>query len=145
MRTTVEVRSNIDFRAIRKGMHEGAIKGLSDAVEHLLTEANKRVPHDEGTLERSGAASVDAQSMTGAVSYDTPYAPRQHEEMNYQHDGKGEAKWLETTFSEQADTVGKIIAAAIIGEGLVHYTNARGQTKLVTQAQASNWNSLKKG
>lgn len=90
---------------------EGVQHGLRLAMEHLLTEANKHVPHDEGTLERSGQASVDGSR--GAVSYDTPYAVRQHEDMTLRHDGKGKAKWLETTMAQEAGTVGAIIQAAV--------------------------------
>lgn len=86
-------------------------RGLRFAVEHLLSEANKHVPHDEGTLERSGEATVDGRR--GAVSYDTPYAVRQHEDMTLSHDGKGRAKWLETTMATERDTMGKIVAVQI--------------------------------
>lgn len=92
----------------------GGKEGVRNAVEHVLTEANKTVPHDEGTLERSGEASTDG--TTGAVSYNTPYAVKQHEDMSLRHDGKGQAKWLENTMTGEAHTVGEIIAAAIRGD-----------------------------
>lgn len=97
----------------RKAIKRGAGRGLQLAVEHLLTEANKAVPHDEGTLERSGSASVDQATGRAAVSYDTPYAVRQHEDMTLRHDGKGQAKWLETTLASERGTVGRIVAQAI--------------------------------
>lgn len=104
-------RINLDIP--RKAIKDGAGKGLQLAVEHLLTEANKSVPHDEGTLERSGSASVDEGTGRGAVSYDTPYAVRQHEDMTLRHDGKGRAKWLENTLTAESETVGSIVAQAI--------------------------------
>lgn len=109
------VSINIDTRGVTRGIHEGAKRGVTLAVEHLLTEANKHVPHDEGTLERSGRTGVDttAKGVKGSVSYDTPYAVRQHEDMQLHHDGKGEAKWLENTFAAEAATVGQIIGNAI--------------------------------
>jgi hypothetical protein len=93
----------------------GAEHGVLLAVEHLLTEANKTVPHDEGTLERSGdtGTATNGSHIRGSVSYDTPYAVRQHEDLELHHDGKGEAKWLENTMAREADTVGRIIATAI--------------------------------
>ena len=95
----------------------GAETGVRLATEHVLTEANKRVPHDEGTLERSGATGVETAgtAVTGSVSYDTPYAATQHERLDLHHDGKGEAKWLETTLAQESDAVGQIIATAIKG------------------------------
>lgn len=93
---------------------EGAEQGLRYAVEHALTEANKTVPHDEGKLEQSGAAS--ASGLRGAVSYDTPYAVRQHEDMSLRHDGKGRAKWLEDTLATERHTMGQIVATTIRSE-----------------------------
>ena len=103
-------KSTIDLGPAVKAMREGVEQGVKLAVEHLLTEANKSVPHDDGTLERSGETSTDG--TRGAVSYDTPYAARQHEDMSLHHDGKGRAKWLEATMAQEANTVGKIIATA---------------------------------
>lgn len=93
----------------------GAVKGVTDSVEFLLTEANKHVPHDEGTLERSGSTGVEksAGAVAGSVSYDTPYAVRQHEDMTLHHSGKGKSKWLESTFGTEAGTVGDILRTAI--------------------------------
>lgn len=90
---------------------KGAEHGVMLATEHLLTEGNKSVPHDEGTLERSGSASQEG--TRGAVSYDTPYAVRQHEDMSLNHYGKGQSKWLENTMGQEAATVGAIIQTAI--------------------------------
>ena len=90
----------------------GTADGLRAAVEHLLSEANKHVPHRDGDLEQSGEATTDGKRR-GAVSYDTPYAVRQHEDMTLSHDGKGKAKWLETTMTREADTVAEIAAGAI--------------------------------
>lgn len=92
-------------------VEKGAEKGVRLAAEHVLTEANTTAPHDEGTLERSG--SVDAEGLEAAVSYDTPYAVKQHESLDLHHHGKGQAKWLENTMAAEADTVGDIIATAI--------------------------------
>lgn len=108
--------SSISAEDAEDGIQKGAVKGLTLAVEGLLTEANKRVPHDEGTLERSGVASVDDRALKGAVSYDTPYAVRQHEDMELAHPGKGEPKWLENTLSEQSSKVAQVIATAIKAE-----------------------------
>lgn len=94
---------------------KGAGRGVAQAVEHALTEANKHVPHDEGTLERSGQTGTarEGDDFIGSVSYDTPYAVKQHEDMTLSHDGKGQAKWLETSMSEEAGAMGQIVATAM--------------------------------
>lgn len=72
-----------------------------DIGEGMLTEANKTVPHDEGTLERSGTAAYDKD--LAAVGYDTPYAIRLHESEagEFSFRGNGRRKWLEQTVNEQ--------------------------------------------
>ena len=76
-----------------------------DIAEGMLTEANKTVPHDEGTLERSGTA--DYNENMAAVGYDTPYAIRLHESApgEYSFRGNGRRKWLEQTINEEMNNL----------------------------------------
>ncbi|MGW1770641.1 hypothetical protein [Streptomyces sp. NPDC002104] len=99
--------------AALRGTRAGAALGLRLAAEHVLEVSRRRVPIEEATLERSGVASVDEDSLTAGVSYDTPYAVRQHEELNYRHDNGRSAKYLEGPLTEEADTVAEIIAAQV--------------------------------
>jgi hypothetical protein len=73
----------------------GAVQGLRLGSEHVLEVSRLLVPIEEGTLERSGVASVDEGELRAAVSYDTVYAVRQHEEMTWRHDPGRQAKYLE--------------------------------------------------
>jgi hypothetical protein len=82
-------------------------------VEHILQVASRRVPNEEGTLERSGRATVDPATLTGAVSFDTPYAVRQHEELGYRHSDGRTAKYLERPMNEERGTVADIVAAQV--------------------------------
>lgn len=109
---------NLRLGEVVENITKGGERGVRLSVEHLLTEANKTVPHDEGTLERSGDTGVQNTSghVRGSVSYDTPYAVRQHEDLSLHHDGKGQAKWLENTLAAEAKTVGKMIQQAIASE-----------------------------
>lgn len=90
-----------------------AARGLRKAAEHVLGESRKEVPLEEATLERSGVASVDADALTAAVSFDTRYAVRQHEELDWQHDAGRKAKYLEDPMNREAGTVGEIVQAEI--------------------------------
>ena len=81
-------------------VHRGAARGLMLGAEHVLQEANILVPIEEGTLLRSGVASSDESALQAAVSYDTPYAVRQHEELDYHHDVGRQAKYLETPIND---------------------------------------------
>lgn len=111
----MKVTNGIDLTAVVDRINAECGPALTAGTEYVLTEANKTVPHDDGTLERSGHASNDGKR--GAVSYDTPYAVRQHEDMSLHHDGKGEAKWLETTMARESKVVGQIVATKL-REGL---------------------------
>ncbi|MGW4305074.1 hypothetical protein [Streptomyces californicus] len=97
--------------AVIRGTRAGAARGLRLGAEHVLQVSRERAPIEEGTLERSGTATVDEDELRAAVAYDTPYAVRQHEAMDYRHDAGRTAKYLELPMVEEADTVGEIIAA----------------------------------
>ncbi|NUT31530.1 MAG: hypothetical protein HOV79_00495 [Hamadaea sp.] len=91
-------------------LHGTSAEGLGLAVEFLLHEARVEVPIEEGTLERSGAASVDEDSLTGAVSFDTVYAVPQHERLDYRHAEGRKAKYLEDPMNRNRATLLELIA-----------------------------------
>lgn len=90
---------------------EATAEGLVLATEYLLQESRAVVPLEEATLERSGVASVDRDELEGVVSYDTPYAARQHEELTWRHAPGRQAKYLEGTANANRDTIAQLIAA----------------------------------
>jgi len=90
-----------------------AARGLLLGAEHVLDEASRLVPIDEGTLQRSGTVSVDPSALKAAVSYDTPYAVPVHERLNARHLPGRRAKYLEIPMADEAPVVGELIAATI--------------------------------
>jgi hypothetical protein len=99
-------------RNLRAAVRVAANKALRDAAEFILEEANQTVPHEEGTLERSGRVTTDRAKMAAAISYNTPYAVRQHEGY-YRHPNGRRRKWLELTLTEQSKKVRDHIARAM--------------------------------
>lgn len=91
-----------------------ALEAVTLGAEHILGESTKLVPIEEGTLSSSGKTSAEMQGGTAvaAVSYDTPYAVRQHEELDYRHDAGRQAKYLEGPMGAEAKTVAKIYRQA---------------------------------
>lgn len=102
------------------------------AAEALLGEANKKVPHDEGTLQRSGIVTQGGLSgrptqifekaksrqepknmykfdfkkpMKFYISYNTPYAVRLHENPQYDFRKGREGKWLEKTSKQKSKKI----------------------------------------
>lgn len=108
-------RIRLDWHGARITEREraGAADGVEMAAEHLLGVSRQQVPIEEATLERSGVASVDRGALRGAVSYDTPYAVRQHEELDYRHDAGRKAKYLEDPWLDEREVMQAIIAAQI--------------------------------
>lgn len=80
-------------------------EGLELAAEHLLQVSSDRAPHEEGDLARSGEVSKDESMQTVAVSFDRPYAVRQHEDLTLRHDQGKTAKYLENPMTEEARTM----------------------------------------
>lgn len=93
--------------------HEGGVLGLKLGTEHLLEAANRTVPLEEGTLERSGATDVDEDNLTGSVYYDSVYAAYQHEGLDFRHAPGRRAKWLELAVDEESATIEALIATQL--------------------------------
>ena len=104
----------IDKRALVSAkVHRAAVNAVGDAAEYLQEMADRGIPLEEGTMERSGT--VDHDGLKATVSYDTPYVRRQHEDTRLRHDSGRRAKWLEKTFQEEKGKVKKYIAEEIKG------------------------------
>ncbi len=110
---------------------EAALKAMRTGAEAILTEAIDEAPIETGTLRRSGTVTVgklpDYESTYEAaesgrdmktafaepigkekavyISFNTPYARRQHEELGYNHPLGGKAKYLEDPFNRNKDKV----------------------------------------
>lgn len=108
-----------------KVAERAGLKALRTGGELIITEAMNNVPIESGTLRRSATTSIggrpdpmqvyeaakDGVEMKDAfpgelgnekavyVSYNTPYARRQHEELGYNHPGGGGAKYLENSLN----------------------------------------------
>ena len=104
---------------------KAGLDALRTGGERLLTDAINETPIESGTLRRSGTVTVGAlpsaeqvyqaakagkahkKAFPGAVgkepvvyvSFNTPYALRQHEELDYNHPRGGDAKYLERTYN----------------------------------------------
>jgi hypothetical protein len=96
---------------VERKLRAAAVAGLGQWAELVLQESREQVPLDEATLERSGVTSVDPDDLAAAVSYDTPYAVDQHENMQWNHAPGRKAKYLEDPWNASADTAADLLAA----------------------------------
>lgn len=88
-------------------------RALILALEHLLGAARQIVPWQEGTLERSGKVTVLVEGELGAVSFNMPYAVRQHEELTWKHDPGKSAKYLELPMTTERAVMLALMAQAL--------------------------------
>lgn len=107
-RIRAEWRGDQTDRAVQRG----AARGLALGAEHVRGAAVDNAPLDTGALRNSATASHDPDELTAAVSFDTPYAARQHEELDYHH-RTGQAKYLETALNTNHDTIARLVQAQI--------------------------------
>lgn len=98
--------------AIGETARAGAARGLGLGAEHVRGVSVDRTPLDVAGLRNSATASHDAGSLTAAVSYDTPYATRQHEELDFHH-RTGGPKYLESALASERDVVARLVQAQI--------------------------------
>jgi hypothetical protein len=88
-----------------------ASEGLEKALEHTLGVSQAQVPLDEDTLQRSGKVSVDG--LNGVITYDTIYAVRQHEEMDWKHLPGRKAKYLEDPMNDEREVMLRLMAVPL--------------------------------
>ena len=108
-----EVRIEWNGDEIKATIHAAAMHGLDLAAEHLLQVSTQLAPHEEGDLARSGEVSKDDSTRKAAVSYDRPYAVRQHEELTWRHDAGKQAKYLEDPMNRERDTLLSLITGPL--------------------------------
>lgn len=98
-----------------------AMKDMELGAEAILSKSVDIVPHDTGTLQRSGHVVVDKPHSAVYISFNTPYALRQHEDMEWPHEPGRTAKYLEKPFEALKDAVNARIRRGIervlAGEG----------------------------
>lgn len=75
----------------------------------------REAPVDEGTLRGSGRVEVEdrGDTMSVEVSFSTPYAARQHEEVTWNHPKGGKAKYLEDPLKAMSQRYLAALAAAM--------------------------------
>jgi hypothetical protein len=89
--------------------------GTLQAGEHVLGVSNTLVPLEEADLARSGGVSQDEATGRTAISYDTDYAVKQHEDESLRHDPGRQAKFLTTALARERETALQIVAQALKG------------------------------
>lgn len=114
------------FDKIDKATAKNVVHAMVENTEDLLGKSMRIAPIDEGTMIGSASARVNrveiargsksgaptttggrpdakpGQVVVGEVSYNTPYALRQHEDLTFKHLPGKQAKYLEQPLKENA-------------------------------------------
>lgn len=102
---------------VKAMIQANSAEALNHAAELLRGDSVPLAPLDRGPLRQSAQVTpATPESLTAYVSYDTPYAARQHEELGWQHED-GQAKYLEGPLTEHESKYQAAIAARL-GQGL---------------------------
>ena len=107
----VEIKFNLDKALIQNVTKRSRKDGTWAACDHLRTVSKQQVPMAQGTLKDSCAVDVADDGSQATVSYDTPYAVRQHEELGYRHQRGRKAKYLEDPCNDETVHAGMMKAA----------------------------------
>lgn len=98
------------LRALLTG---GMAQAVNYAAEMLRADSVPLAPRDTGMLRNSAQVTpATPDNLTAHVSYNTPYAVRQHEELDWRHE-EGQAKYLEEPVVRRAKNYQRAIANRI--------------------------------
>jgi len=90
-----------------------AMEALHTGAEAVLTESHDEVPHDSGTLMRSGTVTDVPTENAVYISYNTPYAVKMHEDLSLNHPKGRKPKYLEDPFNRLAPKIMKSVETCI--------------------------------
>lgn len=100
-------------------MRDGAEQGLLEAGHILLERARAQAPigtppDDEhpGRLKESGRVDLSPDGRSVVVSFNTPYAAKQHEDQRLHHAG-GKAKYLEDPLKQMIPQLPDILGGEV--------------------------------
>jgi len=94
---------NALLKAMPSEVNVAIQKELKTAMLDLQGKAQELAPVDTGALRGSALSDAEINGLNhvgGYVSFNEPYATRQHEELEYMHPKGGEAKYLEKPLNE---------------------------------------------
>ena len=112
------IRIHIDKPLIEATIKRASRKGLWSACDYIASMSKAQVPLDTSALMRSCAVDVNTDGTEATISYDTPYAIRQHEVTWYHHQRGRKAKYLEDPINDRGviNSALDIFKAAAEGE-----------------------------
>lgn len=105
----------IDGAELERRMRRLTDRAVEIWAETILGDAVVEAPIREGTLRGSGhIEDVSTPTIIAReISFNTPYAARQHEELTWKHPMGGKAKYLEDPLKAHAREGERLVSASI--------------------------------
>lgn len=100
----------LDLAKVAEAAVKTAPAAAGKGMEHVRGVAAPLTPEESGRLVGSATVTVNGDEAT--ITYDGPYARRQHEELTWRHE-KGQAKYLEQPMHTEKPVVMEIVAKEI--------------------------------
>lgn len=108
-----------DDQAAKRIARQAALKAAQDEAERIRMLSMDEAPHATGTMERSSTVSTEGSSVL--ISYVTPYAIKQHEDLSLRHpdptnpisSSGRKAKYLEDPFNANKSKTLKYIGLKV--------------------------------
>lgn len=107
---SVEWSIRLDLARVAQVPDRVAPVAAGKAMEHIRGVAAALTPIETGNLV--GSATVTVEGNEATITYDGPYARRQHEELTWRHE-HGQAKYLEQPMNTEKDAALGIVAKEI--------------------------------
>ena len=98
---SMKFKVKLNKALINNTVKSGSKKATWMALDHLASVSKQQVPLDQGPLKNSCYVDVNEDGSQGTVSYDTPYAVVQHENVWYSHQRGRKAKYLEDPVNDR--------------------------------------------
>lgn len=98
-----------ELKPVLTMVEAAAQDAMKEAARRILKRSNQLAPVDDRDLIKSGKVVVDDLSVS--VRYTAPHAVFQHENLDYEHDEGGGAKFLEIAADET--DIAEIVAQAV--------------------------------
>lgn len=100
---------------LKRRTHRLVHRAVERWAQAILATAVPEAPIEEGTLR--GSAHIEDVSTAGIIareiSFNTPYAARQHEEVTWKHPMGGKAKYLSDPLKAHARSGERLVAESI--------------------------------
>lgn len=106
---------SVDIAKARAIFKANSVKTLREVGEFILKESNQIAPFEDGELINSGRVVVDEENLSVQISYNTPYALVQHEDLELHHTNGRRARFLTSAAKDNQRRIREYLESGVKG------------------------------